>query len=82
MSISTNDNDTKYKNEVKEDFEKRGFCLCSFKGKNHWYEILDSDWDWDHFDYMIAPYNTSKSVDDHINNSADNMIHDLDSFNS
>jgi hypothetical protein len=56
--------DKTYKDAVEADFKTRGFTEASFKDKNHWYEILDADWNWDEFDYRIPVYDKSKSSDE------------------
>jgi hypothetical protein len=69
-----------YRDSVEADFKKRGFCLCSFKGKNNWYEILDGPFHWDTFDYKMAPYPHSKSLNDVINNDNGNAIKNIEDF--
>lgn len=64
--------DQAYKDAVETDFKTRGFTEASFKDKNHWYEILDADWNWEEFDYRIPAYDKSKSSSE--------IQHNMDDF--
>jgi predicted fused transcriptional regulator/phosphomethylpyrimidine kinase len=69
-----------YQQSVMDDFEKRGFTLSSFKGKNNWQEVLDPEWDWNTFDYKIPNYDNSKSIDDVITHDTGTINNDIDNF--
>lgn len=56
--------DDSYRTEVESWYKEHKFIHCSTKDANHWYEILDPNWDWIKFDYRIPPYDNSKSLDD------------------
>lgn len=55
--------DEDYQKAVESWFHEHKFIQCSFKDKDHWYEVLDPEWNWKDFDYRIPPYDKSKSLD-------------------
>lgn len=57
-----------YRQSVVTDFKTRGFTESSFKGSDHWTEVLDPSWNWDKFDYRVPNYDKSKSSGEIINN--------------
>lgn len=65
-----------YQEKVESWFKEHGFILCSFKGQNVFYEILDiKNWEWNTFDYKIPDYNDSKTWQD-------DLVHNKDLFGS